>query len=59
MNNLQKELIAEARHAVTNASAEIRLLARGKRTETQTLIILTKEILRAEACFKLLEKNGL
>jgi len=59
MKNLQKELIAEIRHAITNMSAEIKLLAKGKRKEPQTLVILTKEILRAEACFKILEKNGL
>ena len=59
MNNLQKELLTEIRHAVTNMSAEIRLLSKGKRKEPQTLVIITKEILRAEACFKILEKNGI
>ena len=59
MNNLHKELIAELRHAVVNMGAEIKLCAKRKRTEAQTLVLITKEILRAEKCLKMLEKNGL
>jgi hypothetical protein len=59
MTNLHKELLAEIRHAIVNMSAEIKLCAKGKRTETQTLIIIVREITRAEKCLKMLQKNGL
>jgi hypothetical protein len=54
-----KKCCGEIRHAVVNIQIELKLYAKGKRTNSQTLINIAKESKRASDNLKELEKNGL
>ena len=57
MNATERECISEIRNAVVAMGAEIKLCAKGKRSETQTLIEIVKQLVRAESQLKILQKS--